>query len=100
MGSSSLNAEVNAFERLQIVRRRNRAWSRRLYVPPAQLALAAAAATRRDEAIHHARDAFEIRDPECQFFFSRHLPYSAPLYAYPRFCEMLAGMGRSEWLRD
>ena len=74
--------------------------ARRQYVPPAQLALAAAAASRKNEAIHHARDAFEIRDPECQFFFSRHLPYSALLYAYPEFCEMVARMGRSDWLRD
>jgi TolB-like protein len=74
--------------------------ARRQYVPPAQLALAAAAAARENEAIHHTRDAFEIRDPDCQFFFSRHLPYSAPLYAYPRFCEILARNERSDWLRD
>ena len=40
--------------------------ARRLYVPPAQLALAAAAAARENEAILHARDAFEILDPSCQ----------------------------------
>ena len=74
--------------------------ARRQYVPPAQLALAAAAAARANEAIHHTRDAFEIRDPDCQFFFSRHLPYSAPLYACPRFCEILARNKRSDWLRD
>jgi hypothetical protein len=73
---------------------------RRQYVPPAQLALAAAAASRESEAIHHTREAFEIRDPNCQVFFSRHVPYSAPLYTYPRFCEMVARMGRSDWLRD
>ena len=73
--------------------------ARRLYVPPAQLALAAAAAARENEAILHARDAFEILDPSCQVFFSRHLPYSAPLYAYPRLCELLVQHGRSDWLR-
>ena len=74
--------------------------SRRQYVPPSQLAVAASAAAGEDEVIRHASDAFEIRDPECQFFFSPHFFYSARLYAYPRFCEMLARMGRSEWLRD
>jgi TolB-like protein/Flp pilus assembly protein TadD len=59
--------------------------ARRQYVPPAQLALAAAAASRENDAFDHAREAFEIRDPDCQFFFSRHLPFTAPLYAYPRF---------------
>jgi hypothetical protein len=51
-------------------------------------------------AIHHAHDALEIRDPDFQFFFSTHLPYTAPLYAYPRFCEMLVRNGRGEWLHD
>jgi tetratricopeptide (TPR) repeat protein len=74
--------------------------SRRQYVPPALLAVAASAAARENEAIRHASDAFKIRDPQCQSFFSRHLPHSARLYAYPRFREMLARMGRSDWLRD
>jgi TolB-like protein/Tfp pilus assembly protein PilF len=73
--------------------------ARRQYVPPAQLALAAAAASRESEAIRHAGEAFEIRDPNCQVFFSRHVPYSAPLYTYPRFCEMVARMGRGDWLQ-
>jgi len=73
--------------------------SRRLYVSPAQLAVAAAAAARENEAIRHAGDAFEIRDPSCQVFFSGHQSYSAPLYAYSRFCELLAQHGRSDWLR-
>ena len=72
--------------------------ARRQYMSPAQLALAAAAAAREDEAIRHARDAFEVGDPDCQVFFSRHLPYTAPLYAYPRFCEMIARNGRGNWL--
>jgi adenylate cyclase len=74
--------------------------ARRQYVPPAVLAVAASAAARDDEAICHARDAFEIRDPECQFFFSRHWPTIARIYAYPRFREIIARMGRSDWLRD
>ena len=74
--------------------------ARRQYVPPAQLALAAAAATRESQAIRHAHEAFETRDPDCQVWFSRHVPYSAPLYAYPRFRELIAHNGRSDWLRD
>ena len=74
--------------------------ARRQYVPPAQLALAAAAASREGDALLHAREAFDIRDPDCQFFFSRHLPLTAPLYAYPRFCELLARNGRSDWLHS
>jgi tetratricopeptide (TPR) repeat protein len=73
--------------------------ARRQYVPPAQLALAAAAAAREREATHHTSEAFKIRDPDCQVFFSRHVPYSAPLYKYPRFREMLVRNGRSEWLQ-
>jgi adenylate cyclase len=72
---------------------------RRQYMSPAQLALAAAAAARETEAIRHTRDAFEIRDPDCQIFFSPHLAYSAPLYAYPRFREIIASVGRSDWAR-
>lgn len=70
--------------------------ARRQYVSPAQLALAAAAAARENEAIRHA---FEVRDPDCLVFFSRHSPYTAPLYAYPRFCEMISRHGRDHWLR-
>ncbi len=74
--------------------------ARHQYVPPAPLACAAAAAARGNEAIRHAREAFAIRDPECLMFFSPHFPYSARLYVYPRFCEIVASMGRSDWLRD
>jgi TolB-like protein/Flp pilus assembly protein TadD len=74
--------------------------ARRQYVPAAQLALAAAAAFRETDALRHATEAFAVRDPDCQFFFSRHLPFTAPLYAYPRFCEMLLRHGRSSWLRS
>src|SRR6266852_7435413 len=62
--------------------------ARRQYVPAAQLALAAAA-LKDNEAIRHLREAFEIRDPDCQFFFSKHLPFAAPLYAHPRFRVLL-----------
>jgi len=74
--------------------------ARRQYVPPAQLALAAAAASRECDALRHAGEAFEIRDPDCQVFFSRHLPSTAPLYAYPRFCELLLRNLRGGWLRS
>lgn len=72
---------------------------RRQYMSPAQLALAAAAAARGDDAIRHAHEAFEIHDPDCQIFFSPHLSYSAPLYAYPRFRQLVASNGRNDWLR-
>jgi TolB-like protein/Flp pilus assembly protein TadD len=72
--------------------------ARRQYVAPAPLAVAASAAAREDESIHHAREAFAFRDPHCQFLFSRHVPYSARLYAYPRFCEITASIGRGDWL--
>jgi TolB-like protein/Tfp pilus assembly protein PilF len=77
--------------------------SRRVYVPPAQLAVAAAAAGVEDQAIRHACEAFKIRDPDCQVFFSPHmghLRYNGLLYKYPRFREVIASMGRSDWLRD
>jgi tetratricopeptide (TPR) repeat protein len=67
--------------------------ARRQYVPAALLALAASAAGRQDEAIRHAREALEIRDPGCQPYFSRHQSFSARLYTYPRFRELLSEMG-------
>jgi tetratricopeptide (TPR) repeat protein len=73
--------------------------ARRQYIPPALLAVAAAAASRENDALRHAREAFEIRDPDCWIFFTRHFPFSAPLYAYPRFCELLVCNGRADWLR-
>jgi adenylate cyclase len=66
---------------------------RHQYMPAALLALAASAAGREDEAIRHAGHAFEIRDPTCQPYFSRHLKFSTRLYAYPRFRELLSEMG-------
>jgi tetratricopeptide (TPR) repeat protein len=74
--------------------------ARREYIPPALLAYVASAAAREDEALRHAREAYEIRDPGCQVFFSRYFPSAPRLYSYPRFRELIAQMGRSEWLRD
>jgi tetratricopeptide (TPR) repeat protein len=73
--------------------------ARRQYVPPAILALAAAATSREDEAICHARNALESRDPMCPLF-SKHWSQTARLYAYPRFREIIARMGRIDWLQD
>jgi TolB-like protein/Flp pilus assembly protein TadD len=67
--------------------------ARRQYMPPAALAVVAAAAAREKDAIHHARNAFEMRDPECIFVLSRHGLVATRLYAYPRFRELLSEMG-------
>ena len=67
--------------------------ARRCYVQPSCLAIAAAAAGIENEAIRHARNAFEIRDPGCQFIFSKDWPHSARLRAYPRFHEIVVSMG-------
>jgi hypothetical protein len=74
--------------------------ARRQYIQPTSLAFAAAAAAKEEEAIRHAREAFEIRDPNSQVFFSGYWPVAARLYRYPRFREIIAQMGRSDWLRD
>jgi adenylate cyclase len=73
--------------------------ARHQYVPPGTLAIAASGAGREDDAVRHAREAFEIRDPHCQIFWSRYLPMSARLYAYKGFRETIAIMGRSAWLQ-
>jgi serine/threonine protein kinase/tetratricopeptide (TPR) repeat protein len=67
--------------------------ARRSYGQPVMLAIAAAAAGMEDEAVRHAREAFDIRDPASQIFFSKYIPYSSRLRAYPRFRELLAGAG-------
>ena len=67
--------------------------ARRQYLPPALVAVAASAAARENEAIDHARNALEIRDPACRLYFSKHFTYSRRLYAYPRFRELLAEVG-------
>jgi adenylate cyclase len=74
--------------------------ARHQYVSPATLALSAAAAARGDDAVRHAREAFETRDPHCQFFWSKGFHASARLYAYQGFREIIARMGRSAWLDD
>jgi len=73
--------------------------ARREYVAPTSLAIAACAVAREDEAICYAREAYEIRDANF-FFFSRYFPLASRLYRYPGFCEIIAQMGRSDWLRD
>jgi adenylate cyclase len=74
--------------------------ARHQYVPPGALAVAASAAAREEDAVRHAREAFETRDPHCQLWWSRYFPTSARLYAYPGFREIVALMGRSEWLQN
>ncbi|HKD60886.1 MAG TPA: winged helix-turn-helix domain-containing protein [Terracidiphilus sp.] len=74
--------------------------ARREYVAPTSLAIAASAAAREDEVIRYARDAYEIHDPSCATFFSRYFPLSPRLYRYSRFREIIAQMGRRDWLRD
>jgi hypothetical protein len=66
--------------------------ARQGYMSPVLLAAAAAGASRESETISHAREAFEIHDPEC-FFFSRYWPLGARMYAYPRFRELLSEVG-------
>jgi tetratricopeptide (TPR) repeat protein len=77
-----------------------RARARRQYVAPTSLAIAALAAAREDEVIGYAREACEIHDPGCATFFSRYFYLSPRLYRDPRFREIIAQMGRSDWLRD
>jgi adenylate cyclase len=73
----------------------------RQYMSPAVLAIAACSSGREDETIRHANEAFEIRDPACAFLFSRHFViWAARLYACPHFRDVIARMGRSDWLRD
>jgi TolB-like protein/Tfp pilus assembly protein PilF len=74
--------------------------ARREYVAPTSLAIAASAAAREDEVIRYARKAYEMRDPSCTTFFSKYFHLSPRLYRDPRFREIIAQMGRSDWLRD
>jgi adenylate cyclase len=73
--------------------------ARREYVTPTVFAIAACAVAREDEAIRYAREAYEIRDPN-YLLFSRYFPLASRLYRYPQYCEIIAQMGRSDWLRD
>jgi tetratricopeptide (TPR) repeat protein len=72
----------------------------REYVAPTSLAIAALAAAREDDVIRYAREACEIHDPSCTNLFSRYYPWASRLYRYRRFRELIAQMGRSDWLRD
>jgi adenylate cyclase len=67
--------------------------ARRQYVSAVLLAVAASAAGREDEAIGHACEALATRDPAAQPYFSKHVTYSARLYACPRFRELLSRTG-------
>jgi len=67
--------------------------SRRSYVQPVTLAIAAAAAGIEEDAIRHSRAALELRDPFFQLWFPKHWPYSARLRAYPRFLDLVASAG-------
>jgi hypothetical protein len=62
-------------------------------VPLALIALAACEAGREDDAIRHAQEALEIRDPAFLLYFSRYFPCSTRLYAFPRFRELLSEAG-------
>jgi tetratricopeptide (TPR) repeat protein len=67
--------------------------ARRQYSSPALLALAASAAGRQNEALDHAREAYEVRDPHCESYLSRHFYLSRRLYADSRFREIADKMG-------
>jgi len=71
--------------------------ARRQYIAPAPLAVVASAASREDDAIGHAREAFNRRDPECLFIFSPYAHIADRLYVDPRFRALLNEMGFNEW---
>jgi len=87
------SAEADAVYREMVARARHQ------YVAPGALAIAASAAARETDAVGHAREAFEARDPTCQMW-SRYFPASARLYAYRGFREIIALMGRNAWLQN
>jgi TolB-like protein/Flp pilus assembly protein TadD len=93
-------ADLGRVAEADAVYREMQARARYQFVQPTSLAFAAAAAANEEETIRHAREAFEIQDPNSQIFLSRYLPVSARLYRYPRFREILAQFGRSDWLRN
>lgn len=67
--------------------------ARRSFVQPGELALAAAAAGLRDEAIAHAHEAARIRDPFSRIKFAKYWPYSSRLREDPRLQEILLKVG-------
>ena len=74
--------------------------ARRGYISPALLAIVACAAAREDEAVRHAREAYEIRDPSSPHVLSRYAFSAARLYGCAPIREIIAQMGRSDWLRE
>lgn len=74
--------------------------ARHQYVAPGALTVAASAAAREEDAVRHAREALETRDPHCPLWWSGSFPASAWLYAYSGFREIVALMGRREWLQN
>jgi len=64
--------------------------SQRSYVQPGELAIAAAAAGRRDDALGHARVSIDARDPVAWLKFSKYWPWSRRLREDPRFREILS----------
>jgi serine/threonine protein kinase len=64
--------------------------ARRSYVQPCELAITAAAAGMRDDAIAHAHTAVRIRDPMAPIKFSKYWPWSLRLRDDPRFQEILS----------
>jgi len=66
--------------------------ARRDYVPPSTLALGASAAERKEEALHHAREAMSIRDP-FRSGFSSYVPFSTRLRADSGVDQMLKEAG-------
>ncbi|PYX97113.1 MAG: hypothetical protein DMG71_04050 [Acidobacteria bacterium] len=68
--------------------------ARRGYVQPTHLAIAAAAAGLQDDALRHAREAAEIRDPSRnQLAPMFYWPYTARLQADPRLGKILSEIG-------
>jgi tetratricopeptide (TPR) repeat protein len=80
-------ADADAIYQEMLARARRQYWS------PALLALTASSAGRQDDAIDHAREAYEIRDPHCEIFLSRHFDVPRRLYADPRFRQIADQMG-------
>ena len=66
--------------------------SRRDFVQPSYLALAANALKLNEEALGHIRHAIEIRDPS-RHLLSKHFPYGARLHRDPHCRELLRASG-------
>jgi len=66
--------------------------ARREYVQPTYLAIAAFSIGLQDEALHHVRQAMDIRDAS-RHLLSKYFPYGRRLHADARFREPLLTMG-------